>query len=152
VVGPTNGRGPDARSILTCLPTWFADAAAVDDYVAAADRGPCWVARDGRDSVGFLALTQDFPASAEIIAMGVLPAYRGRGIGRSLVEAVTSWAITSGVRVLYVKTLGPSDPDPGYAETRAFYEAVGFVPIEENSSMWGPASPCLLSVKPINAD
>ena len=95
VVGPSNGHGRDAEAILARLPDWFADPAAVDIYVAAADRGPCWVVKEGHAAVGFLALGRAFPASAEIISMGVVPEYRGQGVGRSLVAAVTSWAIDS---------------------------------------------------------
>jgi len=51
-----------------------------------------------------------------------------------------------GVEYLQVKTLGPSDPDPGYARTRAFYEARGFVPLEELHGLWED-NPCLLLVK-----
>ena len=35
-----------------------------------------------------------------------------------------------------MKTLGPSQPDEEYAATRAFYEARGFVPIEEFIDFW----------------
>jgi hypothetical protein len=48
---------------------------------------------------------------------------------------------------LHVKTLAPSDPDPGYAATRRFYEATGFVPLEELPQVWGPENPCLLMVR-----
>ena len=46
-----------------------------------------------------------------------------------------------------MKTLAPSDPDPSYAATRAFYAAVGFLPLEELPQVWGPQNPCLLMVK-----
>ncbi len=47
---------------------------------------------------------------------------------------------------LSVKTLGPSRPDAHYAGTRKFYEAMGFLPIEE-TSLWGESNPCLIMVK-----
>jgi hypothetical protein len=47
-----------------------------------------------------------------------------------------------------VKTLGPSYPDEGYAQTRGFYVARGFVPLEELLELWD-ANPCLLLVKRI---
>ena len=50
------------------------------------------------------------------------------------------------VEYLQVKTLGPSDPDEGYARTRAFYEARGFVALEEIHELW-EQNPCLLMVK-----
>ena len=51
-----------------------------------------------------------------------------------------------GVEYLQVKTLGPSRPDAGYERTRGFYEARGFVPLEELHDLWD-ANPCLLLVK-----
>ena len=50
------------------------------------------------------------------------------------------------VEYLQVKTLGPSDPDAGYARTRRFYEPRGFVPLEEPHDLWED-NPCLLLVK-----
>ncbi len=39
---------------------------------------------------------------------------------------------THGDRLVLVKTLSDrTDPGPGYAETRAFYLAMGFVPVAE---------------------
>ena len=45
-----------------------------------------------------------------------------------------------------MKTLGPSHLDPGYERTRCFYEAQGFVPLEELHDLWDE-NPCLLLVK-----
>ena len=44
-------------------------------------------------------------------------------------------------------TLAASDPDPNYAATRAFYAALGFLPLEELPQVWGPENPCLLLVR-----
>jgi hypothetical protein len=49
-----------------------------------------------------------------------------------------------------VKTLGPSSPDGGYANTRRFYRACGFLPVEELHGLWGEGNPCLVMVKPLN--
>jgi hypothetical protein len=45
-----------------------------------------------------------------------------------------------------VKTLGPSRPSEGYERTRRFYEARGFVALEEIHGLW-EGNPCLLMVK-----
>ena len=52
----------------------------------------------------------------------------------------------TGIEYLQVKTLGPSRPDAGYERTRGFYEARGFVALEELHDLWD-ANPCLLLVK-----
>jgi hypothetical protein len=48
-----------------------------------------------------------------------------------------------------VKTLGPSHPDPFYAETRAFYRAIGFQPLFETTAFWGADQPTLILLKPL---
>ncbi len=48
---------------------------------------------------------------------------------------------------LTVKTLSSTHPDPDYAETRAFYAAMGFVPLMELPDLWDPGNPCLVMLK-----
>ena len=81
--------------------------------------------------------------------LAVLPDHHRRGIGRALVERAAAHARAEGRTLLHVKTLAPSDPDPGYAATRRFYEALGFVPLEELPQVWGPENPCLIMVRPL---
>ena len=50
-------------------------------------------------------------------------------------------------RLLTVKPLSSADPDPGYAATRRFYEAEGFLPVAELPLHWGPDNPCLLMAR-----
>lgn len=65
-----------------------------------------------------------------------------------MLEAIERDARGGGVRLLEVKTLGPSHPDPGYACTRRFYELMGFLALEE-TNLWGEGTPCLIMVKPL---
>jgi ribosomal protein S18 acetylase RimI-like enzyme len=79
--------------------------------------------------------------------MAVDPAHHRQGIGRALVGAAASSAAERGERLLQVKTLGPSHPSEGYRRTRAFHDALGFLPVEETTAYWGDANPCLVMVK-----
>ena len=55
-----------------------------------------------------------------------------RGVGRALIMALNGQLRTHGDRLVLVKTVfNHSDPGPEYAETRAFYLAMGFVPVAE---------------------
>src|SRR5437764_8485039 len=81
--------------------------------------------------------------------MGVRREQHRRGLGRSLVVAAEAWCRDRGIRYLHVKTLGPSRPDPGYDATRAFYEAVGFVALEELHGLWDEENPTLILVKDV---
>ena len=58
------------------------------------------------------------------------------------------WRSTRGppTGFLAVKTLSDRDPYPPYAETHAFYEAMGFTPLMD-LDIWGPDNPALLLVR-----
>lgn len=144
------GKAAICRSILIDLPAWFARPEAVDEYARLAEGAPMLGVFDGGEAVGFASLRNASPAAAEIRVMGVRAQARRRGVGRSLVDAVGRAALAEGRSFVSVKTIGPSSPDPHYAETRAFYEAVGFVPIDEFADYWAPGLPMLLMIKPLS--
>ena len=77
--------------------------------------------------------------------MGVLPRWHRHGIGRALLTRAEAYV--RGRRFLTVKTLAPSHPDENYRATRRFYEAMGFLPLEELPELWGPQNPCLVMIK-----
>lgn len=52
-----------------------------------------------------------------------------------------------GTRLVHVKTLGPAHTSGSYSRTRSFYEALGFIAMEETTAIWGEANPCLIMVK-----
>jgi GNAT superfamily N-acetyltransferase len=79
----------------------------------------------------------------------VLPEQHQRGVGSALLAAAEAALRQGGIEYLQVKTLGPSRESEGYAATRRFYEARGFVPIEEFPDLW-PGNPCLLLVKKLS--
>jgi GNAT superfamily N-acetyltransferase len=146
---------PTVERLLRSLPEWFGVESSVVDYVASAARLPTYLAwpageQDApgaqRDAVGALLAARHFPAAAEIYLMAVDPAMHRCGVGRALVEALERDLARDGVRLLQVKTLGPSDSDTGYRRTRLFYQAMGFEPLEEITGLW-PDNPCLIMVK-----
>jgi ribosomal protein S18 acetylase RimI-like enzyme len=87
------------------------------------------------------------PAAAEIHVMAVLPTHHRQGIGRALVTTAEAHLQQQGVRFLQVKTLSEKHPDAGYAKTRAFYQGMGFTPLEEFVDLWGEGYPCLQMLK-----
>lgn len=98
------------------------------------------------DVLGVLLVDQRYPTSAEVHLLAVRRKHHRVGIGRSLLERVEEDLRAQGVRLLSVKTLGPSAADPDFDRTRAFYTACGFHPVEEFPDLWVD-SPCLLMVK-----
>ncbi|MEV4553498.1 GNAT family N-acetyltransferase [Nonomuraea wenchangensis] len=145
VTGSAESAEVTAR-LLDQLPSWFGMPEANAGYVEAAKRLPGLVAYAGAEAVGVLLHQRHFPETAEIHLMAVSPSWHRRGVGRALVDAVVAEVRSDGCRMLQVKTLGAGHPDPGYVRTRAFYRAVGFLPLEETDDLW-PGNPCLIMVK-----
>ncbi|MFE7508117.1 GNAT family N-acetyltransferase [Promicromonospora sp. NPDC057488] len=170
----TLGRSDAAHEILEELPEWFGIDRFTHEYVDAAARFPNYVAvaepesrepgtssadaatppsplADGGaipadDVLGVLLLDQRYPTSAEVHLLAVRRKHHRAGIGRTLMARVEDDLRAQGVRLLSVKTLGPSAYDPGFDQTRAFYSACGFHPVEEFPDLWAD-DPCLLMVK-----
>ncbi|MEN3974473.1 GNAT family N-acetyltransferase [Emcibacter sp. SYSU 3D8] len=136
--------------MLDDLPEWFGIPEAKDAYVAGADTLPMLSCRAGSDIAGFLSLKPQTAAAAEIYVMGVRRSFHRQGIGRALTDAAARWAVGRGLRFLTVKTLAADNPDPHYALTRRFYEAVGFLPLEVFPALWDERNPCLLMVRPLD--
>ncbi len=147
IEGPLLGQGAVCEAILRALPEWFGIEEATAQYIRAIDDLPTFVAFVVGRAVGFMTVKQHFPQSAELYVLGVLPEMHHRGVGRALLARVEAYLREQGVEYLHVKTLSASHPDPGYAKTRAFYEAMGFRPLEEFKTLWDEANPCLLMVK-----
>lgn len=144
-----SGSGEVCSMILQELPTWFGLPASNADYAAAAEHHPTIVASiDGRP-VGLLTIVQHSEAAAEVYVMAVLPQHHRRGIGAAMLDVAEEQLAEQGVEFLQVKTLDETHPDPGYVETRAFYRANGFVPLEVFPELWGSDNPALQMIKHI---
>jgi coenzyme F420-0:L-glutamate ligase/coenzyme F420-1:gamma-L-glutamate ligase len=133
-----------AESILRALPEWFGIEHATQSYISEVAELETFAADDGS---GFLSVKRHSARAAEIYLMGVLPARHRQGIGRALVEAAEAWCGANGVEYLQVKTLADTKADQNDVRTRAFYEAVGFVPLEVFPELWDPRNPALVLVK-----
>ena len=137
-------------AILHALPDWFGNEAAVLDYAQQCRNLPVFAAYDESKAVGFVALKQHNEYTSEVSVMGLFPEFHRKGIGRMLLATCEETCLTDGTRFLTVKTLADSQPDGGYAKTRAFYRAMGFVPLEIFPLHWDEANPCLLMAKHLN--
>jgi len=149
VVGVTDPaeRSRIAEVVLRGLPDWFGIEESTRKYIEDAAALPTLAVEP---DLGFLCLKQHTAQAAELYVMGVRQNEHRRGIGRALVAEAERWCRTRGIRYLHVKTLGPSRPDPGgYDATRAFYEALGFVPLEELHGLWDEENPTLILVKEV---
>ena len=145
--------------LLRSLPNWFGIESSIVEYVAKAHELPTYLAWPAGGSasqitephpVGVLLAARHFPGSAEIYLMAVEHALHRRGIGCALVKALEADLVADGVKLLQVKTLGPSLADASYDQTRRFYSCMGFRPLEEIHDLW-PGNPCLIMIKVLSA-
>jgi ribosomal protein S18 acetylase RimI-like enzyme len=137
----------ECADLIDALPDWFGLPVANAAYLRNLDLLPSWLAFADGKVVGAITLEAHFPGSFEIHFMAVHPQYHRQGIGRRLVALVEGEVRQRNGRFLHVKTLAPSDPDPYYAKTRAFYLALGFTPLFESDALWGPENTAVILVK-----
>ncbi|QDO87974.1 GNAT family N-acetyltransferase [Ornithinimicrobium ciconiae] len=140
---------PEAtRQILAVLPDWFGIPEANEHYVRAAAEKASYLARVDNTTVGVALLDRHFPMTGEIHLIAVTPQAHGSGVGSALLAAIEADLVADGAHLLEVKTVGASFADEGYAATRAFYQARGFLPLEEFEGLdWD--GPTLIMVKPL---
>jgi GNAT superfamily N-acetyltransferase len=147
IEGPLLKQSSICIPILRALPDWFGIEEAILNYAREIEHLPTFLAKTDGGVLGFLSLKKHNLFSAEIYVMAVRPDDHRDGIGRALVESADSYARGLGVEYMQVKTLGPSRPNEEYARTRAFYEAMGFRPMEEFTRIWDEFNPCLIMIK-----
>lgn len=137
----------ECADLIDALPDWFGLPETNAAYLRSLEVLPSWLAVDDGKVVGAITLEAHFPGSFEIHFMAVHPDHHRQGIGRQLVALVEDEVRKGNGRFLHVKTLAPSDPDPYYAKTRAFYFALGFAPLFESDALWGPENTAVILLK-----
>jgi len=138
----------ECEAIMRSLPEWFGIEDAIRRYLQDIKSMETYGALlDDRALAGFLTVNQHFANAAEIHVMAIRAGYHRQGIGRRLLYQVENILQGRQVRFLQVKTLADRHPDVNYRNTRAFYEAVGFTPLEVFPTLWGEANPCLQMIK-----
>lgn len=143
------GESAWCEATLRALPEWFGIESALLDYARDTRALPTWIAERDGAAVGFITIRIHNPLAAEIHCMAVRPEHHRAGVGRAMVRLVEKHCRSLGAQLLQVKTLGPSRPDAYYAQTRRFYESMGFTPLEEIKGLW-PGNPCLILVKTLD--
>ena len=147
ILGPQLDRACECEAVLRTLPGWFGLEDSLLMYRDDSAKLPTFaLEQDGRIT-GFLTLREHFPRAWEVHCMAVEAPARGKHLGSSLLEHAEQWLRERGVEYLQVKTVAATSKSPEYAQTRTFYEARGFVPIEIFPELWDPWNPALLCIK-----
>ena len=135
------------RKIMRALPAWFSPPEDIEKKAETHKNFPFFVSYDGGEAVGFITLKIHNAFTADIYVIGVLEEYHRRGLGRRLVLAAEQYCIKNGYIYLTVKTLDASAVYEPYEKTRAFYRAMGFIPLEVFPTLWDADNPCLFLAK-----
>lgn len=135
--------------VLRKLPEWFGIEEAIVEYVKGVSDNDFFAVCCDELPVGFLSIKYINEFTAEIYVMGILKGYQNKGIGQKLVCRCEEVLKSKNIKMLMVKTLGESHPDENYKKTRAFYNKVGLLPLEEIKEIWGEENPCLIMIKAI---
>jgi putative acetyltransferase len=98
----------------------FDDEVAAIESIYAPPTGALLLLKEAGEPVGCVGLRR-LGTDAEMKRLYVIPAMRGRGAGRALVEAICTKARDLGYRRVFLDTL------PSMIEAQALYEATGFV-------------------------
>ena len=147
IIGPSVNARDECEAVLRTLPAWFGIEEALLMYARDSTRLPTFAATDAAGICGFVSLQEHFPQAWEVHCIAIRADARNRGIGKALLMQAEHWLIERGVEVLQVKTIAATKDSPPYAETRAFYARLGFVPLEVFPELWAPHNPCLQLVK-----
>jgi ribosomal protein S18 acetylase RimI-like enzyme len=106
--------------------------------LAAAYRPPggLWLAKQGGEMVGSVALRALEGGRGELKRLFVVPAARGQGLARALVESALRSAREAGMRAVRLDTLS------GMRQAQALYRALGFLPIPPYGPQLLPGAQC----------
>jgi GNAT superfamily N-acetyltransferase len=151
LIGPELRRHAECEAVLRSLPRWFGIEESLLMYARDSETMPTFAVEDQGTIHAFVTLLRHFPESWEVHCIAVAADRRGEGLGRQLLRHAENWTRGQGARFLQIKTVAASSPSPEYAETRRFYEAMGYVPLEIFPTLWHPRNPALQLVKALRA-
>jgi GNAT superfamily N-acetyltransferase len=147
IVGPQLDRASECEAVLRTLPGWFGIEHALLMYKDDTAKLPTFAIEQGERIIGFLTLREHFPTAWEVHCMAIEAQARGKHLGSELLEHSEDWLRKRGVEFLQVKTVAATSKNPEYEQTRKFYEAQGFVPVEIFPELWDPWNPALQCIK-----
>ena len=148
---------PDEKTAVTlkimhALPAWFNPPADIEKKAVTHRQYPFFAAYDDEAPIGFIALKVHNEYTAEIFNLGVLEQYHRQGVGSLLLGAAEQYCVSNGYSYLTVKTLDASAEYEPYERTRAFYQKMGFTPLEVFKTLWNEENPCLFLVKRLGSN
>ncbi len=114
------------REILTTLPGYGQDHAALDARITAIAPLDVFIEFDGDAALGFIALKAHSPIHIEIYLLAVRRAAQRQGIGSRLLAAAEAFGQDHGADYLSVQAVPAQQTVRVFAKTDAFLRARGF--------------------------
>ncbi|WP_077368762.1 GNAT family N-acetyltransferase [Anaerosalibacter sp. Marseille-P3206] len=131
--------------VLLDLPEWFGLPESIKRYIEDSRQLPLWVARNDKETIGFIVLSESSKETGELYCMGIKKAYHRMGIGKQLYIALEQYA-KSRYKYLQVKTVDEGHYKE-YDQTVAFYKNLGFSKLEVFPTLCDEWNPCLIMIK-----
>jgi len=147
LLGTQISREGQCEAVLRSLPGWFGIEESLRMYAQDTTRLPTFALAEGGIIIAFLSLAEHFAESWEVHCMAVHARARHRGHGTTLLRHSEQWLSKRGAKFLQVKTVAHTSNSAEYGETRQFYLARGFTPLEVFPTLWAPQNPALQLVK-----
>ncbi len=136
------------REILEKLPEWFGNKQALEEYVEQVKEFPYYAAiNKAGECIGFFSIKIHYQHTGDIFVCGVLPEYQHMGVGKVLYHAAENYFMKKGCKYVIVKTLSDMVDCEPYAQTRKYYQSVGFEPLITLTEMWDEQNLCLIMFK-----
>jgi GNAT superfamily N-acetyltransferase len=151
IIGPSLQREAECEAVLRSLPRWFGIEESLLMYARDSAKLPTFAVEQENRILGFLSLQEHFPVSWEVHCIAIAAESRNQGFGTVLLGHAETWLLGRGARFLQIKTIAEASPSPEYAESRKFYAARGYLPLEVFPTLWHPRNPALQLVKALNA-
>lgn len=117
------------RKITADLPEYFGLSECNEHYALGVRSRENFAAKSGEEYVALISLEFPYPKSSHIYWMGILRKFQEKGVGRRLLERVSTYAHERGASTMTVDTLAPDESDQNYFKTYKFYAAQGFAPL-----------------------
>jgi ribosomal protein S18 acetylase RimI-like enzyme len=138
-------------AIIAGLPEWFGLDEGIAQCAAAVRSQRGLVAEVDGAVVGFVTHRLHYPQAAEVTWLAVARGAQREGHGRALVDGLAHELAAGGVRHLTVRTLSDRSDDGHYARTRAFYRAIGFVPLLDLPELWDEENPAMVLLRDLDS-
>lgn len=138
--------------ILRALPDWYGATEEIEPILQRCTGSVFFAAYEEGRPLGCVALTRHTPQAAEVSLIGVLRPFHRHGLGSALLRDCEAYGLRKGMRFLTVKLPERIPRDDPYAQSKAFFTARGFLPLEVFPGLWAGEKHCLLAVKPLAAE